>query len=370
MARGTAKSPEAFRTISEAADVLDLPQHVLRFWETRFSQIKPMKRSGGRRYYRPGDIALLRGIRHLLYDEGYTIKGVQRILRERGVGHVAGFAERLAEPLDAPDVDARQTNDAEPVQPNGQMPAQSPARPEGDGSAAARANPLAQPTAAPMRADPVRDALSGHQPQPAVQPPSGQVPPVPVAPVPSPALEPAPSHPLVQREQSAAQQSKGDERAAPAPSIASIPGGSGLRFVPDPPDAACAPVPTEHAQETWVAAPPDSSWASPVAQDQPWPKPLPGHAAAPRPQPGAIQAPVTPQHTSPPPLAAPTTTALTDEQKSALADALRTLEACKAHLDQARHGLAGKAARQVDVDAPAVAGAIPSVPKSDGQGPT
>jgi DNA-binding transcriptional MerR regulator len=75
MARASAKSPEAFRTISEAADVLDLPQHVLRFWETRFSQIKPMKRSGGRRYYRPSDIALLQGIRHLLYDEGYTIKG-------------------------------------------------------------------------------------------------------------------------------------------------------------------------------------------------------------------------------------------------------------------------------------------------------
>lgn len=368
MARGTAKSPEAFRTISEAADVLDLPQHVLRFWETRFSQIKPMKRSGGRRYYRPGDIALLRGIRHLLYDEGYTIKGVQRILRERGVGHVAGFAERLAAPLDAPDADARQANDAEPVQPNGQMPAQSPARPEGDGSAP-RANPLAHPTAAPMRADPVRDALSGHQPQLAAQPPSEQAPPVPVAPVPSPALEPAPSCPPVQREQSAAQQAKGDERAAPAPSVTSIPGGSGLRFVPDPPDAAFAPTPTEHAQETRLAAPPNSSWTPPVAQDQPRPNPLPGHAAASRPQPGAIQAAATAQHTSPPPLAAPTATALTDEQKSALADALRTLEACKAHLDQVRHGLAGSAARPVDVT-PAVARAIPGAPKSDGQGPT
>jgi DNA-binding transcriptional MerR regulator len=88
MVRASAKSPDAFRTISEAADALDLPQHVLRFWETRFSQIKPMKRSGGRRYYRPSDIALLRGIRHLLYDEGYTIKGVQRILREQGIAHV------------------------------------------------------------------------------------------------------------------------------------------------------------------------------------------------------------------------------------------------------------------------------------------
>jgi DNA-binding transcriptional MerR regulator len=82
------KAPEAFRTISEVADELDLPQHVLRFWETRFRDIKPMKRGGGRRYYRPDDVDLLRGIRHLLYGEGYTIRGVQRILREQGVKFV------------------------------------------------------------------------------------------------------------------------------------------------------------------------------------------------------------------------------------------------------------------------------------------
>lgn len=78
------KAPDAFRTISEVAEELDLPQHVLRFWESRFPQIKPMKRGGGRRYYRPEDVDLLRGIRHLLYGEGYTIRGVQRILREQG----------------------------------------------------------------------------------------------------------------------------------------------------------------------------------------------------------------------------------------------------------------------------------------------
>jgi DNA-binding transcriptional MerR regulator len=78
------KGPDAFRTISEVADDLDLPQHVLRFWETRFPQIRPLKRGGGRRYYRPDDIELLRGIRHLLYSEGYTIRGVQRILKEQG----------------------------------------------------------------------------------------------------------------------------------------------------------------------------------------------------------------------------------------------------------------------------------------------
>lgn len=78
------KSPDAFRTISEVAEDLDLPQHVLRFWETRFSQIKPMKRGGGRRYYRPDDVDLLKGIRTLLYDQGYTIKGVQKLLKQNG----------------------------------------------------------------------------------------------------------------------------------------------------------------------------------------------------------------------------------------------------------------------------------------------
>lgn len=82
------KEPEAFRTISEVAAELDLPQHVLRFWETRFSQIKPMKRGGGRRYYRREDVELLAGIRYLLYSEGYRIQGVQRILKERGASAV------------------------------------------------------------------------------------------------------------------------------------------------------------------------------------------------------------------------------------------------------------------------------------------
>ena len=84
------KSPDAFRTISEAAEELTVPQHVLRFWETRFSQIKPMKRAGGRRYYRPADLELLHGIRSLLYKEGYTIRGVQKILKEDGASYVTG----------------------------------------------------------------------------------------------------------------------------------------------------------------------------------------------------------------------------------------------------------------------------------------
>ncbi|HEX3431674.1 MAG TPA: MerR family transcriptional regulator [Rhizomicrobium sp.] len=88
-AAASVKSPEAFRTISEVAEMLDVPQHVLRFWESRFAHIKPIKRAGGRRFYRPEDIDLLRGIRTLLYHEGYTIKGVQKILREKGVRYAA-----------------------------------------------------------------------------------------------------------------------------------------------------------------------------------------------------------------------------------------------------------------------------------------
>jgi DNA-binding transcriptional MerR regulator len=88
-AAASLKSPEAFRTISEVAEMLEVPQHVLRFWESRFAHIKPMKRAGGRRFYRPEDVDLLRGIRTLLYHEGYTIKGVQKILREKGVRYAA-----------------------------------------------------------------------------------------------------------------------------------------------------------------------------------------------------------------------------------------------------------------------------------------
>lgn len=90
------KAPDAFRTISEVAHDLEIPQHVLRFWETRFAQIRPMKRSGGRRYYRPDDIDLLKGIRRLLYGEGYTIRGVQRILKEHGIASVQRLADNSA----------------------------------------------------------------------------------------------------------------------------------------------------------------------------------------------------------------------------------------------------------------------------------
>ena len=88
-----AKGPEAFRTISEAADELNVPQHVLRFWETKFSFIRPMKRAGGRRFYRPQDIAVLRGVRTLLHDAGYTIKGVQKLHKEQGLKRLLAAAD-------------------------------------------------------------------------------------------------------------------------------------------------------------------------------------------------------------------------------------------------------------------------------------
>jgi DNA-binding transcriptional MerR regulator len=90
------KSPQAFRTISEVATELDMPQHVLRFWESRFSQVRPIKRAGGRRYYRPEDVELLRGIRALLYREGFTIKGAQKVLREKGPRHVMELGRTTA----------------------------------------------------------------------------------------------------------------------------------------------------------------------------------------------------------------------------------------------------------------------------------
>ena len=103
-----AKAPDAFRTISEVSEALNTPAHVLRFWESKFSQIKPVKRAGGRRYYRPDDISLLAGIKHLLHEQGMTIKGAQKLLREKGVKHVAGLVgspisrEVVAETTTAP----------------------------------------------------------------------------------------------------------------------------------------------------------------------------------------------------------------------------------------------------------------------------
>lgn len=111
-----AKAPDAFRTISEASDALKTPAHVLRFWESKFSQVKPVKRAGGRRYYRPADIDLLSGIRTLLHDQGMTIRGVQKLIAEKGVRHVAQVAPLSHGPVPA-NVTAAETAQSAAPQP-------------------------------------------------------------------------------------------------------------------------------------------------------------------------------------------------------------------------------------------------------------
>jgi len=157
------KAPDAFRTISEVADELDLPQHVLRFWESRFAHIKPLKRGGGRRYYRPEDVDLLRGIRHLLYGDGYTIRGVQRILREQGVRSVQSIGQGNDVALPQPSADDDQGQDTDFLPPPlsgakaGQQP---PARPRGKGVAANAAQPALPFEPAPAPTERAAKALS------------------------------------------------------------------------------------------------------------------------------------------------------------------------------------------------------------------
>lgn len=117
------KSSDAYRTISEAAAEVNLPTHVLRFWESKFAQLKPVKQKGGRRLYRPQDVLLLKGLRRLLYEEGYTIKGVQKYLRDHGVAEVAGLADGGEPQAPLPAAEA----DSAPSRP-------APAGPEEDGA--------------------------------------------------------------------------------------------------------------------------------------------------------------------------------------------------------------------------------------------
>ncbi|MFV0514105.1 MAG: MerR family transcriptional regulator [Jhaorihella sp.] len=202
-----AKSPDAFRTISEVAEWLGIPTHVLRFWESKFSQVKPVKRAGGRRYYRPGDMLLLGGIRKLLHDDGLTIKGVQKILREQGVAHVSSLShptDELAPGMNAVTVesDGGEVRDAPreaagdtvvQFQGRGERPANTPgdtpAEPivrdrEQDGPAASDDTPDAEPAAAPApEAQPQTGALPAFlnrqpapkSPAPDNPPPAGEV---------------------------------------------------------------------------------------------------------------------------------------------------------------------------------------------------
>jgi len=156
-----AKSADAFRTISEVSDWLKTPAHVLRFWESRFSQVKPVKRAGGRRYYRPNDMLLLGGIRRLLHDDGITIKGVQKIIREKGVKYVSGLSAGL--PDGTPDEDSAGQPDANTdttvVAAMPQTPRQGEAVPSSTSPAAKGAGSLEDATAALTSAEDTDDSV-------------------------------------------------------------------------------------------------------------------------------------------------------------------------------------------------------------------
>ncbi len=163
------KSAEAFRTIGEVADELQIPKHVLRFWEGRFPQIRPMKRGGGRRYYRPEDMELLRGIRALLHAEGYTIRGVQKILREHGVDQVKAAAHRTAAaPAAVPAAPSSRRRGRKPLakvaptaaQPAERKPLQDPALARGQIESAIRELEIA---CAILRGQPINPAVGADE---------------------------------------------------------------------------------------------------------------------------------------------------------------------------------------------------------------
>ena len=227
------KSRDAFRTISEVADWLGTPTHVLRFWESRFSQIKPVKRAGGRRYYRPSDMALLGGIKRLLHDDGLTIRGVQKILREQGVKHVAG----LSQPLEQPEV-AEEAGFAEDVEPAVEtaevvtlqpIPAKEPPEPAEATAAAAEADSPDTVEAVPeepVEAPPIPESerTTAAEAAPDVETAGG---PEPAAPKPgifsSPGLSAAPTEPAPTEPPSEAESPAGEPvagRDAPAAPIA------------------------------------------------------------------------------------------------------------------------------------------------------
>lgn len=204
------KAPEAFRTISETAEALDTPAHVLRFWESKFTQVKPVKRAGGRRYYRRADIDLLAGIKELLHEQGMTIRGVQKLLHEKGVRHVAGLAPVMDTTLDdtpadrapvqatparfsvvdaEPDHDtapARPANMSDPVAPSSApVPLQRKASPAAASDTPAAKAPATVPPAAPQdntspepapRTAPVAAAAPEPAPPPEHRPDSAQAP--------------------------------------------------------------------------------------------------------------------------------------------------------------------------------------------------
>lgn len=208
------KSREAFRTISEVAEWLDVPTHVLRFWESRFSQIKPVKRAGGRRYYRPSDMRVIGGVKTLLHDQGMTIRGVQKLFREQGVRHVSTFAPDLfdhdAKALDSnviehqsvpsetapiePAPAARSTREAapDPIE-DAPAPSETPAAPEEAVFIHRRRPPEPEP-----KTDPAAQPQAEPEPAPAAaapEPPRPRIPSTPDVPESDPADD-DPSHPI------------------------------------------------------------------------------------------------------------------------------------------------------------------------------
>jgi len=231
------KSADAFRTISEVADWLEVPAHVLRFWESKFTQVKPVKRAGGRRYYRPADMRLLGGIKVLLHDEGLTIKGVQKMLREQGVSHVAALSPPFAGDAAAPDPppvaqvlnfarpDAAQDDaqDAGTAETEHAVADDAPAGPDAGPGPEAEAEPAPDPHA---EAAPALDPPATPEPQ------SGQTD-VPDTPPESPAASQAAprDEPDAEDSQPEAGAEPEPASASPAPALPPLPD-----LPPDPPD--------------------------------------------------------------------------------------------------------------------------------------
>ncbi|WP_370286842.1 MerR family transcriptional regulator [Pseudooceanicola nanhaiensis] len=241
-----AKSADAFRTISEVAEWLETPAHVLRFWESKFTQVKPVKRAGGRRYYRPGDMELLGGIKQLLHEEGMTIKGVQKLLRERGVGHVAGLCAKRVSLHDGPDAPM-----AEGVEPEDETPTVVPFR---------------SPQSEPARRAPSR-AAPASAPAPGTPAPTGRDPDA-GAPVPAPGA--AEDKPLISTEIEA-----GADHEGISEDVAEIAPGPLFDHDqdigrPDQPETA---LPAGEAPEPDM--PPARTEATPPAPAEPAPAPLP-----------------------------------------------------------------------------------------------
>ncbi len=201
------KSRDAFRTISEVADWLDVPTHVLRFWESRFSQIKPVKRAGGRRYYRPSDMRVIGGVKVLLHDQGMTIRGVQKLFREEGIKHVSGFA---------PELFGEEAGDASPVL--NEEALEQAARP----AAAARSTRDAEPDPVPLtekaeagdsaEEEPVMFRRASSQPKPGPEPADPA--PAPAMPPERPAIPATPDVPETDAADDAAEHARGPGMAA------------------------------------------------------------------------------------------------------------------------------------------------------------